>query len=139
MKNFIIFSSLLLLVSCDYHTLTRIVNKSDNEIFVEFFFDSTTIKSTFRLDINDFYNKEEKGLISVKVDTQNYIGIYKISPNSIASIELSTGKYPSFYYINGLSIYSVKDTIQLKNKDGLREAFDVDKSEYSGTYDIIIE
>ncbi|MCP4521214.1 MAG: hypothetical protein GY827_05935 [Cytophagales bacterium] len=124
--NIILIS--ILITSCDYHTITRINNQSNTDIIVEIDFDSSS----------NIINNQE-GLITISIDTIKNNGRYKMISNSSGKIEFNTGKYPYFSGLKKISVLSKNDTLTLKTKDDMVKAFNAQKEEYNGFYDLTIK
>ena len=122
----ILFS--LLLSGCDPMATATICNKSKNEIFVFIEFDKNYLLERTDLTKRDIV---KLNLPAIDVDTLNLKGKYKIMPDSCYIIDFGRGYEPWFNQFSKLIIISGKDTLKLKSKGEIKEAF---KKEEDGYY-----
>ena len=118
----------LLLSGCDPMATATICNKSKNEIFVFIDFDKNYLLERTDLTERDIVRLD---LPAIEVDTLNLKGKYKIMPDSCYMIDFNRGNKVWFHQFSKITIISGKDTLKLKSKEEIKEAF---KEEEDGYY-----
>jgi hypothetical protein len=122
----ILFS--FLFSSCDPIATATICNKSKNEIFVFIEFDKNYLLERTDLKERDIVRVD---LPAIEVDTLNLKGNYKIMPDSCYMIDFNRGYEVWFHQFSKLTIISGEDTLKLKSKKEIKDAF---KEEEDGYY-----
>jgi hypothetical protein len=114
--------------SCDPMATATICNKSKNDIFVFIEFDKNYLLERTDLTKSDIVKVD---LPAIEVDTRNLKGKYKIMPDSCYMLDYNRGYEVWFHQFSKLTIISGEDTLKLKSKMEIKEAF---KEEEDGYY-----
>jgi hypothetical protein len=114
--------------SCDPMATATICNKSKHEIFVFIEFDKNYLLERTDLTERDMVRLD---LPAIEVDTLNLRGKYKIMPDSCCVLDFNRGYEVWFHRFSKLTIISGIDTLKLKSKKEIKEAF---KEEEDGYY-----
>jgi hypothetical protein len=131
------------LVSCDYFNNTRVCNQTRKEIILKITFDSDEIKTwsggMLVKNIRNTFSTWDDNLIPVDIDTINYISTYSIKPDVCGQIEGGNNRRPNFHFFKQIEIISGLDTLRLLTKEQMRKAFDADRKDATGHFDLLIQ
>jgi hypothetical protein len=129
-------------MSCDYFSETRVWNQTGKEIKLKITFDQDEVKSwsggMLVKDVTKTFSNWGDNLIPLDIDTINYISTYLIKPNTYAQIEGGPNRRPNFHFYKELVIINGSDTLRLRTKKEMKKAFDADREETKGKFDLLI-
>ncbi len=141
----IIFALLLTttLISCDYFNSTRVCNQTRKEIILKITFDTEIVRTwsggMLVENVTKTFHNWDENLIPLSIDTINYISTYLIKPDSCGKIEGGNNRRPNFHFFKEIKIISHTDTLRLRTKEEMRNAFDANRENANFYFDLLIQ
>jgi hypothetical protein len=131
-----------ILVSCDYFNNTSVCNQTKKEILLKITFNSDEIKNwsggMLIENVTETFRNWGDNLTPMVIDTVNYISTYSIKPGACGQIEGGNNRRPNFHFYSEIEIISADDTLRLRTKEEMRKAFDADREDPKGYFELLI-
>ena len=90
-------------------------------------------------DVKKTFTNWDENLVLKDIDTINYISTYLIKPDTCGQIEGGNNRRPNFHFYKEIEIISGLDTLKLLTKEQMRKAFDADRKDTNGYFDLLIQ